>query len=128
MSEIKDFTEDRSSLKPKQFRIDDDLFECAPLLPAGATTYLASMMKADDVQRVVMLGELLDMIVLPESAQRFAARLKDPLNPISNNQLGAIVKWMLEEYGLFPTQQSSNSAPGPTPTGMNSMAGALHAG
>lgn len=120
-SEIKDFTEVRAELR--KFKVDDDIFECASVLPAGAATFMAEMAQADGVKQVIMLSNLLDMIILPGSAERFAERIKDPVNPISSGQLGNIIRWLFEEYGDFPTQQSSTSAPGLTSTGTPSTAG-----
>jgi len=124
MSEIMDFTEAPKMLPPKVFKLNDDIFELTPELPAGASVMLADMVTMSEVQRVAKLGELLDMIFLPASAQRFADRMRSPVKPITSPQLGKILEWIFREYGAFPTQQSSNSAGGLTLTGTSLTAGA----
>jgi len=108
---------------PKKFRIDDDVFECAPELPAGASTFLVKMSRAGDMERVAMLGDFLDMIVLPESAERFAARMISPKEPITISQLLKVIEFLMETYTGRPTQPSSSSADGLTPTGLSLMDG-----
>lgn len=125
---MKTFTS--STGEPRKFAIDDEVFRCAADLPAGAATFLARMAKAVPTDRILMLGDFLDLIILPEDAERFAARLGDPTHPITMNKFGEIIEWMLEEYGVRPTQPSSSSANGSSPNlngGADSTGGVLPA-
>ena len=106
-----------------QFDIDGEVFNCATELPAGAAKLLAQMAVATDVQRMLKVSEFLDMVLLPDDAQRFATRLSDPVRPISIATYGAIIEWMLEEYGMRPTQPSGSSASSPMNGGTSSTDG-----
>lgn len=119
----KDFT-DRNHTEPQTFMIDDDLFECARVLPAGVGRKFAQLQDKSPVEQFDGIGEILDIVLLPESAERFAARMVDPQNPISMEQIGQIIEWLVEEYGGRPTTPSANSLPSPTGTGTSSTDGA----
>jgi hypothetical protein len=54
-----------------------------------------------------------ELVLIPASFDQLRARGKDRTNPVEIDQLSDIVLWLLEEYGLRPTQLSSNSSPGP---------------
>jgi len=119
---MKSFT---SSQGPNhQFDIDGEVFNCATELPAGAAKLLAQMANTDNVSRMLLIGDFLDMVLLPDDAARFAVRLKDPVHPISLDLYGSIIEWMLEEYGMRPTPPSNSSVSSPTNDGMNSTVGA----
>jgi hypothetical protein len=65
---------------------------------------------------VALLKQALKFVLLPESYERFSARLKDRHNPIDDDQLADVVLWLLEQYGLRPTapsQPSSDGSPSP---------------
>lgn len=111
MTDIKDFTRKRSRIL---FRIDDDLFEASPALPAE-TLYEFSLRFSDldkTEDRLSALVEVLEMTLLPESCTIFRTRLKDPERPIELDQLNDVLVWLLEQYGARPTMLSSSSSPG----------------
>jgi hypothetical protein len=57
--------------------------------------------------------DALGLVLLPDSAAAVAKRLGDLENPIELEQASEVMIWLLEKYGLRPTQPSSNSAGGP---------------
>jgi len=119
---MKDFT--RPKKPPIEFSIDDDVFLCTPEVTVGAATQLAQMAnEKNDMQRMLMLGELLDLIMFPASAQLFIARMRNPENPITNEQLGDVLEWLMEQYGERPTRPSPASSSGGSDTGTESTAG-----
>ena len=99
-----------------RFRIDTDVFEGPRELPADHA--LAFIAKAERWQAVdpedarAMLPELFAEVLLPESLERFRARLVDQANPISLGQLPRVVAWLFEVYGDRPTVPSSDSSTG----------------
>ena len=111
----RDFTKKRKRL---DFTIDSDTFEAASVIPGDVfaqfvTTY-NSRGDADDYQQTHdMLKHALSLVLLPDSYERFAARLKDHANPIDDDQMGDVLLWLLEEYGMRPTQPSQPSSDGP---------------
>lgn len=127
--DIPDFS--RPKTEPLRFRIDQDVFECAATLPAAGTRLLVTMAAAGDATidtavasaQLSMLGDFLDMVLMPESAKRFAERMGDPGNPINDDQISAVLKWLVEQYGQRPTMPPTASDGGRPATGELSTAG-----
>lgn len=111
---VKDFTRERKRL---QFRIDDDLFEAAAALPGRVLTAFAvrfaDVSKAPTEQQMQIFADALSMVLLPESNARFQKRFEDLENPIELEQASDVIMWLMEAYGLRPTQPSSPSSSGP---------------
>lgn len=109
----KDFTRKRERVT---FRVDDDLFEAASALPGQTLTEFARRFSdigtTPATDQLTVLTDALAMVLLPESAARFSKRFADLENPIELEQASEIVMWLLERYGLRPTQPSSHSASG----------------
>lgn len=111
---VKDFTRAHVRI---QFRIDSDLFEAARALPGKTLTEFATRFgeigKLPTGEQVDGILQALTLVLLPESAARIDKRLGDLENPVELEQAMEIMMWLLERYGLRPTQPSSNSASGP---------------
>lgn len=111
---VKDFTRKRERVT---FRVDSDLFEAASALPGQTLTEFARRFSdigsTPATEQLTVLTDALAMVLLPESAARFSKRFADLENPIELEQASEIVMWLLERYGLRPTQPSSPSASGP---------------
>lgn len=111
--EIKDFTEDRKRIL---FKIDGDVFECNPQLPILSLLDFAAMAdqvgdKADDAAKNMFL-DMFNMVLIDESAAVFIERMRDKRRPISITQVNDILPWIMEQFGLRPTQPSAPSSPG----------------
>jgi hypothetical protein len=114
----RDFTRPRKRIT---FTIDDDTFEATPVLPGEllvefVTAYNDTAKVESIAEHVALLKQALKFVLLPESYERFSARLKDRHNPIDDDQLADVVLWLLEQYGLRPTapsQPSSDGSPSP---------------
>lgn len=111
----RDFTRKRKRL---DFTIDGDLFEAAPALPGDVfaefvTLYNGRIDTEEYQQQHDLLKQALSLVLLPDSYERFAARLKDRANPIDDDQMSDVVMWLLEEYAMRPTQPSPPSSDGP---------------
>ncbi len=123
-----DFSKPR--VEPLRFTIDGDVFECAGSLPAGGTRVLANLVavqSSDDEGKAIAglqaLGDFLDVVMLPESAKLFAERMKDPVRPITDEQIGDITDYLMESYGRRPTVPSTPSPDGRLSTGQISTDG-----
>lgn len=128
----KDFTKRR---KPISFRIDGDTFEATPAVPAGvlvefANSYTDVNAKAGPAESFQTVMSVLELVLLPESFKRMAVRANDLANPVEIDQLSDVLLWLLEEYGLRPTQPSFSSSTGPDSpaSGTNWMASTPEAG
>lgn len=121
--EMKDFS---FSLEPKPFRIAPDVFYAAPALPfgIGATVAKFKDMAADDAPERML--QFFDAILLDESAARMRQRATSKIEPIPMTLCMPIINWLLEEYGMRPTQPSepSSSTSGATDDSTSSTAGA----
>lgn len=119
--DIRDFT-----IKEKRvrFRIDEDVFEAQGLLGItlmqdliGATKGLSKMIEDKNYDAITALFA---QLLYPESAKRFNERLlargDDAIDV--RRQLIPILYYLLERYGVRPTQPSSSSSTGsPSETG-----------
>lgn len=111
----RDFSKKRKRLT---FTIEPDTFEAAPVLPgdvfAEFVTLYNDRADVDTYQEQHdLLKQALALALLPDSWQRFADRLKNKNSPIDDDQMADVVLWLLEEYGLRPTQPSQPSSDGP---------------
>jgi hypothetical protein len=123
--EIRDFSRPKDAAeKPLRFRVDDDVFECTAEMNAGAQFILAQMSSGDEMEQMQRLGELLDSVLLPESAERFLRRMRDTVNPITTEQFVDIFAWLMEVYTRRPLLVSFGSANGQESTGTSSTDGA----
>lgn len=113
--DIMDFSSPRRSLK---FRVDKDIFEAAPDVAAELMLRYADMVErlsgddATNEQQTEVIHALFRMVLFPEDAERFIARLSDQRNPIGHGQIKRITEWLFEEYGLRPTGSDSASSTG----------------
>jgi hypothetical protein len=114
MTEMRDFSKKRKDIT---FRVDEDVFQAARGVPAEVLLDFAREFAGMDVsatvdQQLKAFRSLLDVVLLPESLERFNARMRDRENPIEIDQVEDIVTWLMEEYGLRPTEAPSSSPDG----------------
>ncbi|MFH8805240.1 hypothetical protein ACH4F6_37820 [Streptomyces sp. NPDC017936] len=114
MSEIRDFSKKRKDIT---FRVDDDIFHAARGVPAEVLLDFASEFAGMETSATVdqQLGafrSMLEVVLLPESLKRFQERMRDRANPIEIDQVEDIVTWLMEQYGLRPTELPSSSPSG----------------
>ncbi|MDX3314632.1 hypothetical protein P1S61_37395 [Streptomyces sp. ME08-AFT2] len=112
----RDFSRKRTSLA---FTIDDDTFVPATALPGDVYAELVTLYnKTGSVENYQeqhdLLKTALQLALLPDSYDRFTARLRDKTNPIDDDQMADVVLYLLEAYGLRPTQPSQPSSDGPS--------------
>ena len=113
--EVKDFT-NRDKRPAISFTIDDDTFVAVGNPPANAFLDVATVNKAEG----------LDKVLIPASAERFAERLGSAEVPIELDQAASIAVWLMEEKYAEerPTEAPSPSSNGSGSTGPSSTGGA----
>ncbi|WP_143589851.1 hypothetical protein [Streptomyces africanus] len=126
MTEIRDFSKQRKDIS---FRVDEDVFHAARGIPAEVLMAFASKFSSMDTnatvdQQLEAFRSMLDVVLLPDSLARFNERMRDRANPIEIDQVEDIVTWLMEQYGLRPTELPSSSQDGPPDPvpGITSMA------
>lgn len=101
-------------------RIAPDEFHCYPEIPLDVMMDVArfSQTKVEGLDRFTQLMELIAGIIVPEDYDKFIARTKRGTKeqpnpyPIGMRHIRDILPWVLEVYGMRPTQASSDSASG----------------
>lgn len=113
---MKDFTRQPRVI---EFQIDDDVFRCHPRLPAQVLMDFA--IKSDQMgdnptgeQGMQAMIDVLQATLMPDHYTRFRERMRDAANPIEMDQISEIVPWIMEQYGLRPTEPSNSSLDGPS--------------
>lgn len=114
MTEIRDFTKKRDDI---MFRVDDDIFYAARGVPAEvlmdfATQFSGMSLETPVDEQLKAFRGVFELVLLPESLMRFNARMRDRENPIEIDQVEQIITWLMEKYGLRPTELPSNSPSG----------------
>lgn len=142
--DFKDFSLPEAELQPKRFRVGDDTFTAPPLIApltlaelAGMAGRFGDMTGEDGTIQAGQMKTLLEafgdfflqlLSADDQSGERFKARLLSTQNPLDlQRQVIPIVFWLLEVYGLRPTQASSTSANGSDDAGPGSTDGAPNA-
>ncbi len=122
------------SPEPVTFTIAPDEFRCVPEIPLDGITDLVKIARKQegesDEARFNRIYEFFDSIMEPESATRFRRRGRRSTpddvntNPIGMRHVMQILPWLMEVYGLRPTQASAESSDGSTQTSTPSTDGA----
>lgn len=118
------------SRKPRtvNFTLDGgEVFHCAPAIPIDTMQEVIDKFGGiTSANAKEAVREFLRLVLLDESFERIQKRFTDKTNPLDIIQAKDILMWLLEVYGLRPSESSPDSSTG-SPTGddgMPSMAGA----
>lgn len=138
--DFKDFSLPEDELRPKRFKIGADVFTAPPFIGARGLAALAGqaaklsrlgdLEKFGEEELVQLLEDIGDLMVTmldkdTKSGERFKARLLSTDNPLHlQKQVLPIIFWLIEAYGLRPTEPPSSSATGSDGGGPTSTAGA----
>ncbi len=111
-TEIQDFTE----VVNVRFRIDDDVFTGVPNIPAHDLMEFGKLFdgltESDIVADPKAFDQMFRLVLNENSAEVFLSRMSDKKKPISMPQIMKIMPWLMEQYGMRPTEPSSNSSSG----------------
>lgn len=114
-SEVHDFTVEKSRV---QFKLDGDIFTGVRDIPAVKAMEFsghADQLKRDDApmeERIAGFMDIIRLLLEPDSAELFIARLNDSANPIGIQTMLKVVPWLFEQYSLRPTTPDSDSSTG----------------
>ena len=67
---------------------------------------------SDIAKKPETFTQMIDLVLRDESANRFKARMEDKDSPITMKQIMDVLPWLMEKYGLRPSEPSSTSSPG----------------
>jgi len=115
----KDFSKAREQIS---FEIDGETFEAAEAIPADVLAEGVTVLNGVDPEtatatdQIGALKSFMEMCLFPESYERFSYRMGNKANPIDLDQVDQVASWLVEQYGMRPTQPSSDSTDGsPSP-------------
>jgi hypothetical protein len=119
MTEPRDFT---LPMEPKQFRIDADVFKAPAIISPVALKKLSALhaelgdgVGANIDQSLNLIADMFAILLPGPSGERFKERLLSETEPIDlQRQALPALYWLLEEYGVRPTEPSSPSPNGST--------------
>lgn len=111
-------------------RIAPDNFKLYPEIPLDSMMEIVKIAKNKEgpdsnTDRFNQLLSLLEAVMYPEDYDRFIQRTKPGTrenpntHPIGLRHIMNMLPWLMEVYGLRPTQQSSESADGSNETDIN---------
>jgi len=110
--QVKDF----SKKVDVKFKIDDDIFIGVPNLAVDELIEFVglteSIGEADMKNQPKFFRAVAQLVLTKESAEKFISRMADKSNPISIFQVMEIIPWVMGEYGMRPTEPSSDSSDG----------------
>lgn len=122
--QMRDFTKKR---KPVQFAYSGVVYRCYPgLAPESLQELLQYAEGVDASNALTSLDSFFGLVMNADNAALIRAKLRDREDPLELDTAADIMMWVLEQYGLRPTQSSPDSSNG-SPTGADgtpSMAGA----
>lgn len=126
MSIIKEF---EFNPEPKRFRLykdDEFVFEASPSLSFNLVE-MATQLTGQSLRETGLtpILQFFDTILFDESAAELRRRVDDKVRPFGAEMLRPVLQWLLEEYGLRPTEPSSpSSSTSPDDDGTSSTVGA----
>lgn len=110
--EVRDFTH---RIKVR-FRIDDDVFNGVPGIPAFNLMEFGVLFDGLSEREIMKqpdtFARMIDLVLTDESAALFKSRMADKVNPISLPQIQDVLPYLMERYGLRPTPPSAGSSDG----------------
>lgn len=115
-AELKDFSAPSRELK---FKIDGDVFHAVPDIAGGLlidfAVHAQSLGEAELQSQPAIFEQMFDLVLFDESAKLFSERMRDKNRPITLKQAMDVVTWLMEQYGMRPTQPSETSSDGSAP-------------
>lgn len=107
------------------FDLNGQNFTCLTDLPGGMLldwTEKAADPKITELEQAQFAAQFLEDVLDDESAVRFNEGLHSKTDPITADQMGDVLNWLVEVYMGRPTEPALPSAPGQSNTGRTSTA------
>jgi hypothetical protein len=123
--EYKDFSRQSKQIK---FTVGAQEYDAVPALGLGLAVEMSNIGKTfaggEGLERVDTLWEFFGGILQDDGADRLKKQAYSKIDPLDIRQLMNIMNWLLEVYGLRPTQPSNDSSTGSSDDGKSSTDGA----
>ncbi|MGH9857912.1 MAG: hypothetical protein ACRD4B_08720 [Acidobacteriota bacterium] len=112
MTRFRDFT---ISTEPITFKVGPDVFTAHPILATVIIGELVTVVKDMETMegdqigiQLSAVGDLFKLMLTDDCADRFVERLSSRDEPLDlKQQVIPIMFWLMEEYGLRPTEPST---------------------
>lgn len=128
MSEVVEFKDFSRPERRVTFKVGGYDYEAMSRIPLGLALDLGKVARtfasADTEDKLAGLWQFFDAALLGDGGQKIQKQVYDKNDPLDTNQLIEIMNWLLEVYGLRPTEPSSNSSTGSSESGTSSTDGA----
>jgi hypothetical protein len=122
--EYKDFSRPKRQVK---FTVGGYEYEAMSAIPLGLALDMAKVARTfkavDEDSRLDGLWQFFDAALMGDGGKQIQKQAYDKTDPLDTNQLVSIMNWLLEVYGLRPTEPSSNSSTGSSESGTSSTDG-----
>ena len=98
---------------PLSFKLYDEEFQCRPALQGKVLLDLIADSDGEaGIGAAKAMTGFFDLVLQPESSERFNALINDPDKIVTVETLAEITAWLVEEYAGRPTQQPEPSLSG----------------
>ena len=96
--------------EPRSFRVDGEEFFVCAVIPADAMRLVSAFVSGGNASWVQSAVDFMDAVLLDESAQRYAARLKSKERPISITDLAKHAQYLMKNvYGVTRPLEKQHS-------------------
>lgn len=105
---------------------DAEVFEAYPVMPPAGLQEMISIVRqvrsisTDDAERsnraLKILDDFFELVLVDESIDRFKKKMQDKKSGVQLDDIMDIFHWLIERYGLRPTESPSPSSTG-SPSG-----------
>lgn len=123
--EFKDFSRPERRVT---FKVGSYEYEAVAAVPLGLAFDMARISRTfggdDSEAKLNSLWQFFDAALIGDGGQQIQKQAYDKTDPLDMNQLMNIMQWLLEVYGLRPTEPSSISSTGSRESGTSSTDGA----
>lgn len=103
---FKDFSDDR---KPVLFSAQGERYEAFPALSIETVQELTLIANGIDESNILDgLDKFFSMVMDDDNLIRIKAQMRNKANPLTTTQAVDVMNWILEQYGLRPSQSSSD--------------------
>lgn len=96
---------------PITFTLGGETFTCVPSLP------ICFFLDVAEVGGPVLLALEVETCVVDDQRERFNALLRRTRDPLGEEDVEAVHRWLVETYANRPTERSSGSPDGPLTSG-----------
>lgn len=131
MGELVEFKDFSRPVRKIHFRVGQEEYDAIPAIPLGMVMELGGLVKnfgsvaaGEFDTKMDALYTFFDGLLQDDGGTRFRKQAQSKVDPLDPKQVIDVMHWLLEVYGLRPTEPSSDSSSGLSATGSSSTDGA----